>query len=344
MSKGAIIQRSMTGAQTATWQHELKQAFRSVSELCEFLALDNEIIKHSCAAANTWQLRVPQGFAACMEKGNPDDPLLRQVLPQAQELQQHTGFIADPLQEQQQSPAKGIVHKYYGRVLLIAASECAVHCRYCFRREFDYAEHRLGRAQWREALDYIRNDGSISEVILSGGDPLLLDDEYLSSLCNEICTIAHVRRLRIHTRLPIVIPQRVTAELLKMLAGLPVQAIMVVHCNHANELSDAVQQALKSVTQAGITLLNQSVLLAGVNTQAGSLVELSLRLFECGVLPYYLHLLDPVQGAAHFASDSQAASELVAEMSRQLPGYLVPKLVREQAGLGAKQPIAVAID
>ncbi len=343
MNKGAVIRRSTPGMQTGSWQQQLQTAFRSAAALCEFLELDSEVIKQSCTAANAWQLRVPQGFAACMQKGNPDDPLLRQVLPRVEELQQHAGFIADPLQEQQQSPAKGIVHKYHGRVLLIAASGCAVHCRYCFRREFDYAEHRLGRSQWRQALDYIRNDDSISEVILSGGDPLLLDDDYLSSLCTEISAIAHVRRLRIHTRLPIVIPQRITKDFLRMTAALPVQSIMVVHCNHANELSAEVQQALKIVRKAGITLLNQSVLLAGINNNANSLIQLSLRLFECDVLPYYLHLLDPVQGAAHFASDSAAASELVAEMSQQLPGYLVPKLVREQAGLGAKQPVAVAI-
>lgn len=343
MNKGAIIQRSETRWQAVDWRQQLQQAFRSLPELCKYLELDREIAKTAAAANNRWQIRVPQPFAACMEKGNPSDPLLLQVLPKAEELQQQDNFVADPLQESGQSPARGLIHKYRGRALLIAAGECAVHCRYCFRREFDYAKHRNARSEWRQALDYIRDDNSLTEVILSGGDPLLLDDAYLSSLCGAISDVAHVRRLRIHTRLPIVIPQRITQPLLDNLAALPLQVIMVVHCNHANELSTDVQQALRRVRQAGITLLNQSVLLAGVNNNADSLVQLSLRLFECDVLPYYLHLLDPVQGAAHFDCDSKIASALVAEASRELPGYLVPKLVREQAGLGAKQSIAVPI-
>jgi len=271
-----------------------------------------------------------------MERSNPTDPLLRQVLPLAEELQNPPGFCADPLSERAALRTPGLLQKYRGRALLLVSGACAIHCRYCFRRHFPYAESsdRAGGA-----IAQLARDPSVSEVILSGGDPLMLDDPALSDLVEGLAEIPHLRRLRLHTRLPIVLPSRVTGRLCRTLSASRLQPILVVHTNHARELGATSRGALRRLHDAGVTLLNQSVLLRGVNDDAQQLAELSEALFECRVLPYYLHLLDRVSGTAHFDLDETTAARILDRLRRQLPGYLVPRVVREVAGEPYKIPI-----
>lgn len=334
-----IITRTTPSVDTENWQNTLATAFRHSDELLAYLELPlNNPIAHQ-HAAKSFPLLVPKPFADLMEKGNANDPLLRQVMTHPEETQEIAGFVKDPLDEQHSNIQPGIIHKYQGRVLLITATGCAVNCRYCFRRHFAYHDNQVGRKHWQEALSYVRNDRSIHEVILSGGDPLLLNDQLLSDLLDHIESIPHVKRLRIHTRLPVVIPARLTSALTTRLAQSPLQCSMVLHVNHANELSPALQLGLKQLHQHGIVLLNQSVLLRGINDKLIHLSELSELLFEYHVLPYYLHLLDPVQGAHHFQVDEPSAIELHRQLLANLPGYLVPKLVREIPGKANKSPI-----
>jgi len=272
-----------------------------------------------------------------MRYGDPRDPLLLQVLSTGQEMLDTPGYSADPVGETgAANPHRGIIHKYHGRVLLIVSSGCAVNCRYCFRRHFPYSENQNSRQQWREALQLIRDDKSIEEVILSGGDPLVATDEQLKGLVAQIAGIAHVRRMRIHTRLPVVIPARITDSLLDAITHPRLQTIVVIHCNHASEMDESVASALAALRSRGITLLNQSVLLADINDNLEAQLALCQRLFATGVLPYYLHLLDKVQGAAHFDVPEHHARMLLAELAARLPGYMVPKLVREVEGATSK--------
>ena len=322
------------------WQSQLRSVISSAGELLEQLGLQPEDVGYSAAACADFALKVPQAFVRRMRPGDPRDPLLLQVLARSQELTETAGYGPDPLGEiGAANPVRGIIHKYHGRVLLIVSGGCAINCRYCFRRHFPYTENQNSRREWREALDYIRRDKDISEVILSGGDPLLASDDHLGELVTQIDAIGHVRRLRIHTRLPVVIPDRVTTGLVEAITGRNLQTVAVIHSNHANEIDTAVDAALARLSGSGITLLNQSVLLAGVNDNAAALTALSERLFAAGVLPYYLHLLDRVQGAAHFDVPEARARELLAGITATLPGYLVPKLVREVAGA----PFKVAV-
>jgi EF-P beta-lysylation protein EpmB len=274
-----------------------------------------------------------------MRPGDPSDPLLRQVLPLGAERAEVPGFSADPLAERDDTRVPGLLQKYHGRVLLVATGACAVHCRYCFRREFPYGEH-LGGAPLEAAVEAIAGDASIDEVILSGGDPLSLSDARLAAITTALAGIPHLRRLRVHTRQPIVLPSRVDAGLLAWLASLPWPTVFVLHVNHAAELDAGVVDALVRLRAAGATLLSQSVLLRGVNDEVGVLEALSRRLFEAGVLPYYLHLLDRVRGSAHFEVPEAEARALMRSLAARLPGYLVPRLVREVAGEAAKRPIA----
>lgn len=281
-------------------------------------------------------LRVPRPYIARMGRGDPHDPLLRQVLPTAQESQSVSGYGLDPLRESSAVVDSGLLRKYAGRALLIAAGACAVNCRYCFRRHFPYAEHRQGSDF--PALEAVRRDATISEVILSGGDPLMLTDAHFASLVQRIGGIDHVRRVRIHTRLPVVIPQRVTAALIDVLASLPQQVVIVLHFNHGNEIDGDCVRSLAALGR--FTLLNQSVLLRGVNDDADVLVELSERLFAAGVLPYYLHMPDAVAGTAHFDVSETRATDLHRRVMARLPGCLTPRLVRETPGLAAKELVA----
>jgi EF-P beta-lysylation protein EpmB len=325
--------------QTLPWQHELRTAFRKPAELLSFLGLPADNLAAQDAASSEFAMLVPRPFAQRMKPGDPQDPLLLQVLPGAEELHSPPNFTTDPLQEASSNPLPGIVHKYQGRVLLICAPGCAVNCRYCFRRHFDYSENNPGRDHWPATLDYIRSDTSITEVILSGGDPLLLGDDALAGLIAQIQSIAHVGRLRIHTRLPVVLPSRVTGTLCEMLGSSGLKPVMVIHSNHSNEIDADVVHALSDLRAGGVALLNQSVLLAGINDSAASLAQLSEVLFDNGVMPYYLHLLDKVSGAGGFALTDNRAMEIYRDLLSRCPGYLVPRLVRELPDHPSKVPL-----
>ncbi|MFM8495749.1 MAG: EF-P beta-lysylation protein EpmB [Planctomycetia bacterium] len=315
------------------WQRELAAAVRDVDELCRLLGLEPTAAPMVAAG---FPLLVPRGFVARMRTRDPRDPLLLQVLPTPVEDREVAGFTADPLHEQEALAAPGLVHKYPGRALLLAAPGCAVNCRYCFRREFPYAESGATRAGVDAAVEAIAADDTLHEVILSGGDPLLLDDERLADLVERIEAIAHVRRLRIHSRLPIVLPSRVTEALADTLRRSRLACVVVVHANHPAELDDTVAAGIALLADARAILLNQSVLLAGVNDSAAVLAALSERLVDLGVVPYYLHLLDRVRGTAHFEVDEAEARRLLDELRRRLPGYAVPRLARELPGEPAK--------
>lgn len=324
--------------QTLPWQHALADVITDMQELCALLHLD-PIQFCTPHAGLDFALRVPRSFVARMSKGNPEDPLLKQILPIAQEAQLTPGYTQDPLAEKSSNPIPGLLHKYHGRVLWLVSGGCAVHCRYCFRRHFPYAENTPGKVGWDAALHYIAENTDISEVIYSGGDPLLLKDEILAELTEKIAAIPHVTTLRIHTRFPVVIPERITSGLVDLLQKTRLQTVVVLHCNHANEIDAQLAESIQHLRQAGGMILNQAVLLAGVNDDLDTLVALSRRLVAVGVLPYYLHILDPVQGAAHFAVSMEKAKKLWGELISRLPGYAVPKLVQEKAGMRAKCPV-----
>lgn len=325
---------------TPVWQQELAAAFSDLKTLCTYLHLSLADLPISAAAAKNFPLRVPRGFAARIEKGNPADPLLRQVLPVTDELAALPGFNGDPVGDLRAVSAPGVLHKYSGRALFITTGACAVHCRYCFRRDFPYAQLQLGKSKEDSAVDYIAAHDDIREVILSGGDPLLLSDERLYGLIAKLSAIGHVKRLRIHSRLPVVLPTRITGALVSMLANIPQQAVVVLHSNHANEIGPEAAAACSELKAAGIALLNQTVLLKGINDCAERLCELSETLFAAGVLPYYLHLLDRADGTGHFEVDETEAAAIMRRVQQRLPGYLVPKLVREQSGAPSKLAIA----
>jgi EF-P beta-lysylation protein EpmB len=320
------------------WRQSWRAAVTDPRELLDLLGLGHLAGRLPADAAG-FALRVPRGFVARMRRGDPADPLLLQVLPQLAELDAVPGFGVDAVGDLAARAAHGVLHKYHGRALLIASGTCAINCRYCFRRHYPYAEDIAAAAQWREALDYLRASPDIGELILSGGDPLALATAKLHELGQGMADIPHLRRLRIHTRLPVVLPERIDAEFCAWLAALPQQKVVVLHANHANELDAAVAAACMRLRDAGAMLLNQSVLLRGVNDDADVLVALSERLFACGVLPYYLHQLDRVHGTAHFEVDDTRALALVEAVRARLPGYLLPRLVREVAGDPAKRPL-----
>lgn len=325
-----------------TWQQQLAHTINSAQELLNILAIAPDALPFSAEGLADFPMRVPYAFAKRMEKGNLNDPLLRQVWPDIEEASTPpAGFVLDPLGEANSNPAPGIVHKYQGRVLLIVNGSCAVHCRYCFRRHFPYNDNRLSRQEWQDALEYVRNREDINEVILSGGDPLSSNDARLFELISAIEDISHVTRLRIHSRLPIVIPARITHALIERLQQSRLHIIMVVHANHAKEIDTEVGDTFVRMRAAGIHVLNQSVLLKGVNDNAQSLIDLSERLFEFGAMPYYLHLLDPVVGAHHFDVSENQATSLITDIQTQLPGFLVPKLVREVDGRPSKTLIPI---
>jgi len=325
--------------QVPDWQAELARAVTDPAELLALTGLTEEWLPAARAAAACFPLRVPRGFIDRMGKGDPGDPLLRQVLPLADELQVVPGFGSDPVGERTAMRAPGVLQKYRGRVLLTATGACAVHCRYCFRREFPYDEANAAADRWRTSLSHVAADTSIEEVILSGGDPLVLSDRRLAEFINELNGIRHVRRLRIHSRLPVVLPARVNSGLSEVLAGTKARLVIVIHANHAQELDASVRHACARLQGAGVQLLNQSVLLRGVNDAIGILKELSERLFELGVIPYYLHMLDRVAGAAHFDVPESRATHLLSSLHAILPGYLVPRLVREQPGAPGKTTV-----
>jgi L-lysine 2,3-aminomutase len=320
----------------APWQRAVQTAIRDVAELARLLELEPAAL--TGLASPGFPLRVPRGFVARMRKRDPHDPLLRQVFPAAEESSTVRGFGPDPVGEHARA-RRGLIQKYAGRALLIAAGTCPIHCRYCFRREFPYAAQLAARADWQPALAELERLEDIDEVILSGGDPLSLSNRRLGEVLARLAGTS-VGTVRIHTRFPIVIPERVDEGLLEQLRRTRLRTVVVVHSNHANELDDGVGAALAALKPVVTALLNQSVLLRGVNDDAAALAALSRRLFACGVLPYYLHLLDRVAGAAHFDVDATAGRALIAALRKRLPGYLVPRLVREVPGELSKTPIA----
>ncbi len=321
------------------WLSLLNDSIQTPAELLRLLDLDPSLPALDYQRLAHFPLRVPRGFAQLMRKGDPLDPLFLQVWPAAKESLELPGFVADPVGDLQKLRAGGVIHKYRGRVLLIATGACAVHCRYCFRRDFPYGDALASRGQWREALETIAADTSIEEVILSGGDPLSLSDDKLAAFVSRLETIPHVRRLRIHTRLPVVLPERVDDRLLSWLGNTRLQRVVVLHMNHPAELGTALAGALARLRTTGATLLNQSVLLKNINDSAEILALLSEKLFTAGVLPYYIHLLDRIQGAGHFEVDEWASQVIMRELNSRVPGYLVPRLVREVAGTPAKLPV-----
>lgn len=317
------------------WRQSLREAVTDARELLSLLGLD-ALANRLPADDAGFALRVPRGFVARMRHGDPRDPLLLQVLPQLAENVEVQGFERDAVGDLAARAAHGVLHKYQGRALLIAAGSCAVNCRYCFRRHFPYSDEIAAMANWRAALAHIRDDPSLREVILSGGDPLVLSTAKLDEFGAALAKIPHVKTLRLHTRVPVVLPERIDAAFCHWLGALPLRRVVVLHANHAHELDDSVRDACSRLREVGTILLNQSVLLAGINDDVDSLAALSERLFDCGVLPYYLHQLDRVHGAAHFAVADERARALVQDLRSRLPGYLIPRLVRETAGESSK--------
>lgn len=316
-----------------SWQRDLSRAFRDPRRLLISLGFSEEMIADVSPDANSrFPTVVPESYRDRMNLRDPFDPLLLQVLPQNAENLVVDGFVSDAVDDQSARIGSGLLQKYQGRVLLIASGTCAVHCRYCFRRDYPYAHEPRQLRDWLPAVEQIRADNSITEVILSGGDPLILTDQRLRAVCHLIDAIPHVERIRFHTRMPIVLPSRITDSLIAMLLDLRTQPIMVVHANHGNEIQRDCTDALRRLVLSGIPTLNQSVLLKGINDSAEALEALSRRLINLGVMPYYLHQLDHVSGTAHFDTDPDTARSLIKELARRLPGYAVPKLVRERPG------------
>lgn len=331
----AMIPRIPDPEHRSAWQLELARAVRSTDELLRLLDIDPAAGRVRPLVGD-FPLRVPRGFVARMARGDINDPLLRQVLPVDDETRQVEGFVTDPLQEHAAMPVPGLLHKYRGRALLTVTGACAVHCRYCFRRHFPYSDASPCGTRLAETIDYLAAHPDIHEVILSGGDPLSLTDQRLAALTERLSVLPQLRILRLHTRAPIVLPERIDDGLLDWIGGLHQRVVIVVHCNHPNEIDDSVSAGMQRLAQAGVTLLNQSVLLRGVNDDAATLIRLSETLFAAGILPYYLHRLDRVQGAAHFEVDTERACALHREIHAALPGYLVPRLVAEIPGAAGK--------
>lgn len=327
------------------WQTLLSQTLSSPAELFRYLEMSDadsqRLLEDANAASLEFALRIPKPWLDRIEKGNLNDPLLRQVLPLGEELKDVPGYVSDPLAEMESNPHNGLIHKYKGRVLIILTSACAINCRYCFRRHFPYEDNRLGPDQWQQVLTYLQDTTSVSEVIFSGGDPLVSSDKRLQQMISDLEQIPHLQRLRIHTRLPVVLPQRVTRELCQILQNSHLQTVVVVHSNHANEIDQDVTNAVTGLRQAGVTVLNQAVLLRGVNDSVQALKSLSETLFSSGILPYYLFTFDPVKGAAHFDVPDDEARQLMQALQAELPGYLVPKLAREIPGRSAKTLLAI---
>lgn len=318
-----------------SWQKELANAVKNPLQLLQLLDIEPESTDLSDLARKSFPMLVPLPFVNKMKKGDINDPLLQQVLPIDNENKIVEGYSLDPLGEHENA-IQGVLHKYKSRILLILKTGCAVNCRYCFRRHFPYQENTLNKQQLVKVIDYLKQHPEVNEVILSGGDPLMSKDDFLEYIVSELDKLPQLKRLRIHTRLPVVIPQRITDELCELLKNSRLKVIFVLHINHANEIDALLKERLIKLHQAGIQLLNQSVLLKGVNDSSQALVALSEALSEANILPYYLFLLDKVQGAQHFDIATEKAQLLIKQITAELPGYLVPKLSREIAGEKSK--------
>ena len=329
--------------QQANWQSLLQKSKNNPQALIESLDLGKSPVQISETANQAFPMRVPDGFSKLIKEGDPNDPLLRQILPITDEDVIHPAYSHNPLAEDTTQPVPGLLHKYHGRALLITTGACAIHCRYCFRRHFPYSDANPSVNKWTKALEYLAADPAITEIILSGGDPLTLTDERLGVLVNLLAEIPHIKRLRIHSRIPVVLPERVNDELVTLLTTTRLHPVMVLHINHANELGKQAIRAIKKLRMGNIPLLNQSVLLKGINDDAKILSRLSEALFETGIMPYYLHMLDPVAGSAHFEVKEAEARQIMQELYKNLPGYLVPRLVREIPGEVSKVPVELTV-
>ena len=323
------------------WQKDMQTAFRRLDALLAYLLLDPNQAPSPLLADPDFPILVPRSFADRMIKGNWNDPILLQVLPLAAEIAATTGFQNDAVGDLASQILPGLLHKYASRALLMVSPQCAIHCRYCFRREFPYGDLPRGQAGWDEAWEYLSSAEGIKEIIFSGGDPLFLDNRRLASLLEKALALPYIRTLRFHTRLPVVLPSRIEPQLLELFRAAAGEKtlIVVIHANHPNEIDEECAQALAALRSTGAILLNQTVLLKDVNDQAEPLAELSRRLIQNGVLPYYLHQLDRVTGTAHFEVEENRGRELVEELRSLLPGYAVPKYVREIAGEAHKTPL-----
>ncbi|MBS0204785.1 MAG: EF-P beta-lysylation protein EpmB [Planctomycetes bacterium] len=324
-----------------SWHESLASAIRNPATLLQRLYLSTSLLESADLAAHQFPVMVPESYLARMRPGDINDPLLRQVLPLGDELLETPGFVRDAVDDEASRIAPGLLKKYAGRALMILTGACAVHCRYCFRRHYPYANEPRRLPDWEPAIQALTADTTIHEVLLSGGDPLMVTDLRLKELCDRLEQIPHIQRLRIHSRLPIVLPNRVTDELLDLLTATRLTPLMVVHANHPREITGDCADALRRLVRSGMTTLNQSVLLRGINDSVDTLKKLSERLINLGVIPYYLHQLDRVQGAAHFEVDEATGLSLIEALQRQLPGYGVPQYVREVAGAPAKQPVGI---
>ncbi|MCK6265271.1 EF-P beta-lysylation protein EpmB [Vibrio sp. ZSDE26] len=337
-----IITR-ITPSVEQNWLKQLANAISDPAKLLAQLEIDASEWERGFDAKKLFAQRVPLSFVNRMEKGNPHDPLLRQVLPLIDEFEQHEGYSNDPLDEQNNA-VPGLLHKYRNRALFIVKGGCAINCRYCFRRHFPYSDNKGTKAVWQQGLDYLKKHPEINEVILSGGDPLMAKDHELEWLIEAIANISHIKRLRIHSRLPVVIPERITEALCQLLTQTRLQVVFVTHINHANEINAELTHFISKLRHANVTLLNQSVLLKGVNDNVSAQVDLSESLFTAGILPYYLHVLDKVQGAAHFYVSDERAKEIMAGLIERVSGYLVPTLAREVAGEKSKTPLDLHLE
>lgn len=326
-------------AMIQTWQAQLSNCIHNLADLYQHLGVERDVCIKQNQASQQFPIKVPLAFANRINPKNPQDPLLLQVVAQANEMNLETGFTNDPLAEQQSNALPGLLHKYHGRVLLMTGGQCAIHCRYCFRRHFNYDDNRPGRNGFSKICDYIQNDPSITEAIMSGGDPLVNSDKQLAHMISELEKIPHLKRLRIHTRLPVVLPDRITDELVTLLQDTRFDVVMVLHSNHAQEIDQSVEHAITKL-KPHMTLLNQFVLLKNINDNADAICELQTTLFEAGVLPYYCHLPDKVQGTAHFDVHKQQALELIKACQARLPGYLLPRLAVEEPGEQSKTIVA----
>ncbi|GAB03202.1 EF-P beta-lysylation protein EpmB [Acinetobacter venetianus] len=326
--------------QEQNWQSQLSDLITDPLELLNLLELStDQLLSGAILASEQFKLRVPRAFVGKMNIRDPLDPLLLQVLPHHLELEDYPEFVTDPLGEEAANQMAGVLHKYQSRFLLTLTGACAIHCRYCFRRHFPYQENLPKNDDWENIKQYIEQNPHINEVILSGGDPLTLNNRKIALWLERLASLPQIKILRIHSRVPIVIPNRIDDELISILKNSRLRIVVVVHSNHAAELDDFTCSKLLQLSLHHITVLNQAVLLKGVNDSAETLNELSLRLFDARVMPYYLHVLDKVKGAQHFDLDSSKIDQIYSDVLASLPGYLVPKLVREIAGEKNKTPL-----
>ena len=337
-----IITRKVESVEQ-NWLKQLANGISDPAKLLEMLEIDPSPWQDGFAARKLFAQRVPQSFVDRMEKGNPYDPLLRQVLPLSEEFEVHEGYSNDPLEEQD-NELPGLLHKYRNRALMIVKGGCAVNCRYCFRRHFPYQENKSGKQAWTKCLEYMTQQPELNEVIFSGGDPLMAKDDEIDWLLEHIAQIPHIKRLRIHSRLPVVIPARITDELCQRLRASRLQIVLVTHINHANEINSEFAAQMAKLKQAGVTLLNQAVLLKDVNNSIEAQVALNEALFDAGILPYYLHVLDKVQGAAHYFVSDEEAKAIMRGVITRVSGYLVPKLTREIGGRPSKTPLDLHLE